>query len=852
MTTLLSNRALRHLALGVVLLTATSLQTWAAWETLWRATFRASPSVMRQLGLGLATYSLLGAETRRLQGRTGAALTANERAQSYARLAGDRRVYLTVLLQRVFLLQMAGYLSAAESVNQSLLREADRPDGVLWQAGGFFQQAVLDAEAGRYEQVIHDLEKTKALSRQVQPRHPLERVLARQLELQSLAILTLYYHLVGHQTAADSAQSELAARLKELGFAANLLLMRSTAGLAASVAAFHRQGIRLDPRLDEIHAAGKSPSAAGGRVAITAAHATVQRRCAYRGESLATHRRQADPGSPRGQLLAALRAFQQGRFEDAIRLWGLDVRRSLRAGSAESAAPSLASLSRALWYQHRFPEAIDAAAAAVACLEEATGTMSTLDLLATYHAGPGRVAYQSLLEMLVLEQRPREAFLVAEQARARALLRAVGADRDPARLLRSTAESTVFRQRLVDLEKELARATGAGREAKEKELLDQRRQFQGLTARTALEDAELGSLVTARPVDVDQLQAQLDSDVTLISFFVTDQSIHAWVVERDSFEPLVLPLPSGPIVPLTCRVETASMAVRGSVPEHCMAEQSSLVQLYQQLFEPLLPFVHHSKLILIPHGPLHSVPFAALREPATGRYLIEDFTLTYVPSASALRFLRAKESPFTGKARVWGAPEREERQYKAAVGMGREAVGLGKLLAGEVLLGPAASEAALAKLDGTVDIVHFAAHGEYMPASPRFSRIVLATGAGYDGNLEVHEIYSRLDLSGVNLVVLAACQTATGEPSRGDEIESLMRGFLYAGSPGVVSSLWNADDAATEKLMNRFYRRWKAGSSVAEALRGAQIELLREESTSAPYYWAGFTLTGDPKAQWGT
>jgi CHAT domain-containing protein len=116
--------------------------------------------------------------------------------------------------------------------------------------------------------------------------------------------------------------------------------------------------------------------------------------------------------------------------------------------------------------------------------------------------------------------------------------------------------------------------------------------------------------------------------------------------------------------------------------------------------------------------------------------------------------------------------------------------------------------------------------------------------------MEVHEILADLDLSGVNLVVLSACQTASGKRSGGDEIVGLTRAFLYAGTPGVISTLWNIHDAATAILMEDFYRRLLEGVSVAEALRQAQLSLLRTPSYQDPYYWAAFSLTGDPQGRW--
>ena len=114
----------------------------------------------------------------------------------------------------------------------------------------------------------------------------------------------------------------------------------------------------------------------------------------------------------------------------------------------------------------------------------------------------------------------------------------------------------------------------------------------------------------------------------------------------------------------------------------------------------------------------------------------------------------------------------------------------------------------------------------------------------------MEEILSSADLTGVNLAVLAACETGIGAGSRGDEIVGLTRAILYAGSPGVISTLWSIDDPASAELMTDFYRRLRAGARVAEALRAAQCHLLERQPYRDPSYWAAFTLTGDPQGRW--
>ncbi|MDQ6785886.1 MAG: CHAT domain-containing protein [Acidobacteriota bacterium] len=147
-------------------------------------------------------------------------------------------------------------------------------------------------------------------------------------------------------------------------------------------------------------------------------------------------------------------------------------------------------------------------------------------------------------------------------------------------------------------------------------------------------------------------------------------------------------------------------------------------------------------------------------------------------------------------------------------------------------------------------IVHFATHGVLDGVHPELSGIVLSlvdeNGKTQDGFLRLNEIYN-LKLP-ADLVVLSACQTALGKDIKGEGLIGLTRGFMYAGAPRVVASLWKVDDAATAELMRLFYQKMlKENARPAAALRAAKLEMAQNARWSAPYYWAAFTLQGEWK-----
>ena len=145
-------------------------------------------------------------------------------------------------------------------------------------------------------------------------------------------------------------------------------------------------------------------------------------------------------------------------------------------------------------------------------------------------------------------------------------------------------------------------------------------------------------------------------------------------------------------------------------------------------------------------------------------------------------------------------------------------------------------------------IVHFATHGLLNSERPELSGIILSlvdeNGRPQDGFLRLHEIYN-LSLN-AELVVLSACQTGLGKEIKGEGLIGLTRGFMYAGSPRVVASLWKVDDVATAELMQRFYRHMLTNKRrPAAALRAAQVEMRRQPRWQSPYYWAAFQLQGE-------
>ena len=269
-------------------------------------------------------------------------------------------------------------------------------------------------------------------------------------------------------------------------------------------------------------------------------------------------------------------------------------------------------------------------------------------------------------------------------------------------------------------------------------------------------------------------------------------------------------------------------------------EKYASLSLYDLLIKPVKPYLNKQRVIIIPHGVLHYLPFAALEN--NGRYLIEDYALTYLPSATVYKFCKDKAKKLDGKLLAFGNPDLGDPGLDIPFAL-TEAKAIGKLYsASKVLSKDAASEAAFKTLSPAYDILHLASHGVFNADNPMESALLLSSGGKEDGRLTMSEIFD-LDIN-AGLVTLSACSTGMSRIRSGDEMMGLPRAFIYAGVPSIAATLWNINDEATAILMTLFYKNLKTQSK-SQALRMAQLDLLKKINYKKPYYWAAFYLIGD-------
>jgi CHAT domain-containing protein/tetratricopeptide (TPR) repeat protein len=479
-------------------------------------------------------------------------------------------------------------------------------------------------------------------------------------------------------------------------------------------------------------------------------------------------------------------------------------------------------------------EALASARRAIEAVEEVRGELQETALRSGFLEDKQTI-YQAAVPMALDAGDPAEAFAFAERGRARAFLDLLGNQTtlSKGRTRALVDEEVRLRARLAETQV-VAQDTGDVGESRraraELEAID--RDYRAFLERVRKESLEQASLMSVEPVSLSELQGLLPSGTTLLEYFVGGQDVILWVIDREHVTALRLPVRRDTLV---TDVRQLREAITAQAPQADV--EARALKLYRRLVDPARSAIRGDRLMIVPHDVLHYVPFAALRTPA-GRWLIEEYMLATLPSASVLKYLVDKGigasertlaigNPALGDALNLRYAEREAR----LIGQERPPA--------TVLLREDASESQAKALLPTMGVIHFATHAELKEHEPLTSALLLVPGGGEDGRLEVRELFG-LELN-ARLVVLSACETGLGELSRGDELVGLQRAFLYAGSPAVITTLWKVDDRATYELMRAFYRELRQGDPLP-SLRRAQLATM--QTLPHPFAWAAFGLTG--------
>ncbi len=339
-------------------------------------------------------------------------------------------------------------------------------------------------------------------------------------------------------------------------------------------------------------------------------------------------------------------------------------------------------------------------------------------------------------------------------------------------------------------------------------------------------------------VDPTQPLPAIPPGTALIEYFSLGEALVAFVAEGDRVTAHSLPLTAGEATRRQQQLKHALETV-ARTPAAAAAllpkTQALLAELHAGLLAPLRPAVRRAaRLIFVPFGSLHYLPWHALFDGEERRYLLADHEVSVLPSALLLDHLAAAPAEIGEEVLLLGHSHRG-----ALPQIHHELAGIARVVGRPARLDREATRAHFQARAGGSGLIHLAAHGEFRRAEPLFSGLQLE-----DGLLTTLDVFNiRLHAA---LVCLSGCETGRAVLGGGDELFGLMRAFLAGGADSLVMSLWRVEDESTARLMTGFYEALMRGAGKGEALRQAQLALAAEGGAWAhPFHWAPFFLVGD-------
>ena len=620
-----------------------------------------------------------------------------------------------------------------------------------------------------------------------------------------------------------------------------------------------------------------------------------------------------------GSVGHAFQLFQRGQLEleqgrlaaaEPFLQQALAIRRRLAPGSAQEAV-TLHALGKLRSDQGRPREALDFVRRALLALEAQKSQLGGANHDAASFAARFGPMYKDLVRLLLESGETVEAFEVLERYRAQGLLAMLGV-RDlllDAEVPAELAERRLQLSRAYEQgQKELERLGGLADNEQVESLVARLQTLRQRRERVAAELVEAspryGRLVSPRPLGAAEAAGVLDDGTLLLSYVVLPDETFLFALEAGDAESLeAVPLGIGEDE-LRREVQAFLYLIRSP---GATSARSGLrrrgQELYRRLLAPLESRIESAeRLLIVPDGPLHALSFAALRGDGVGQqadYLVTRKALHTTVSVTAYGQLERPEASAAeagGQLVAFGDPRYAASVETPAASAGLRARALVPLPAtrAEVTavaslfpetvayLGDAATEGRAKTLSGGAKYLHFACHSAVDHRFPLDSYLALslpvpgANPEDENGFLQAWEIFEQVRLE-AELVTLSACETGLGQEVGGDGLVGLTRAFQYAGARSVLASLWGVSDRSTSALMVRFYGYLRAGQTKDQALRSAQLDLLRgpvavpgeraswwvksylfilslfamvespDEWVDAthPFYWAAFQLHGD-------
>jgi len=521
-----------------------------------------------------------------------------------------------------------------------------------------------------------------------------------------------------------------------------------------------------------------------------------------------------------------------------------------------------------------------------------------------------RIVYETYVEALMSfaeqtgdKQYAEQALVISERSRARTLLDQLLENNKATASQTDNSLLTQYRNlqqslKAVEYEREqrfFNNAPPVYQESARKEAESLKLQLQELEGRIRISNKSLAGLITPPILDFNKIKQLIDKDSLVIEYLLGEQKSYYWVVSSDGLiASQKLPSRNNLSGIVTKLKKSLEEMPRRNSDYFKLAKETS-----EKIIDPIIINTKQKRLVFVPDGILHYIPFAALPLPnaknplASAAYLVLQRSVVILPSLATaiIQRERRKERTIAPKTlAIFADPvydnndephncesntlnlnptatpksvaergdssttsenllkyprlEFSQKEMRAIISLPIQG-GIFKACGYDANYQTATSQEML-----QYKIIHFATHGKVNIEQPELSGLILSlfdkTGRRTpEGLLNLSEIY-QLRLQ-ADLVVLSACETATGPEIKGEGVTSLTRGFMVAGANGVIASLWKVgDNKLTSELMKNFYKNMLIRKMPPDiALQFAQKQMLLKYPNLHPYHWSAFIFQGD-------
>lgn len=358
-------------------------------------------------------------------------------------------------------------------------------------------------------------------------------------------------------------------------------------------------------------------------------------------------------------------------------------------------------------------------------------------------------------------------------------------------------------------------------------------------------------------IGLDEIQTNLASEEQLLEYYWGLDSVYVLSITNDFAGISSVPHTAG----IDTLIASAYRTISGDPsfdPESARNYARATSGVYKLLLEPVL---QRKRIIIVADGPLSLLPAEALvmsGEATTYtsfqelKYLVYDYDISYAYSSSIFFKNRTSQRSTIENVLAFSYSGKLEGDYVARRGHQEELPGTYVELEALTRLydrvarftDDGASKFNFINNTAGYDLIHLGVHGVGDQEVADNSRLIFKGDSTADSILYAYEIYN-LNLD-AGLVVLSACETGIGRNQTGEGVLSIARGFVYAGCPSVVMSLWEVPDIFTSSIITGFYEHLKAGKSVSTSLRNSKLQFLQESDmfTAHPAHWAAFVVNG--------